>query len=166
MKLNIIRIILGLLLLQTFFIIFGFSSQNGEESSSVSKRVSEAIVDFTNKNIKKEDKDKLIEHIEPVIRKLAHFSIYMVVGLLLMALASTYGLSFKRKLIICLVVGALYASSDEIHQLFVSERSGQITDVFIDTAGVVVGSLISNKICSFLKFGYNSQSIITKSNEI
>ena len=146
MKLNIIRIILSLLLLGTFFIIFGFSSQNGEESSSVSKKVSEAVIDLTNKNINKNDRAKMIETIEPIIRKLAHFSIYLIVGLLLMALANTYDLSFKRKFVICLIVGALYATSDEIHQLFVSERSGQITDVLLDTFGVLVGSLIASKI--------------------
>lgn len=36
-------------------------------------------------------------------------------------------------------VGALYATSDEIHQLFVPGRSGQFTDVLIDTGGVVAG---------------------------
>ena len=100
MKLNIIRIILSLLLLGTFFIIFGFSSQNGEESSSVSKKVSEAVIDLTNKNINKNDRAKMIKTIEPIIRKLAHFSIYLIVGLLLMALANTYDLSFKRKFVI------------------------------------------------------------------
>lgn len=146
MKLNIIRIILSLLLLGTFFIIFGFSSQNGEESSSVSKKVSEAVIDLTNKNVNQNDRTKMVETLEPIIRKLAHFSIYLVVGLLLMALANTYDLSFKRKFVICLIAGALYATSDEIHQLFVSERSGQITDVLLDTFGVFVGSLIASKI--------------------
>jgi VanZ family protein len=34
---------------------------------------------------------------------------------------------------------ALYAASDEIHQLFVPTREGRVTDVIIDTSGAIVG---------------------------
>ncbi len=33
-----------------------------------------------------------------------------------------------------------YACSDEIHQLFVSARSGRVLDVFIDTCGACLGN--------------------------
>ncbi len=33
----------------------------------------------------------------------------------------------------------LYAVSDEVHQLFVPGRGGQLTDVIIDTAGAGAG---------------------------
>ena len=50
--------------------------------------------------------------------------------------------SLDRKTIFFAAVaaGALYAASDEIHQLFVQERSGQLSDVLIDTAGVILGA--------------------------
>jgi VanZ family protein len=32
-----------------------------------------------------------------------------------------------------------YAASDEIHQLFIRERSGQLLDVAIDTVGILIG---------------------------
>lgn len=38
-----------------------------------------------------------------------------------------------------LVIALLYASSDEIHQLFVPGRHGQPLDVLIDAVGAVVG---------------------------
>lgn len=41
---------------------------------------------------------------------------------------------------ICTAV--IYAATDEIHQLFVSGRSGRITDVLIDGCGAVAGTLI------------------------
>ena len=41
------------------------------------------------------------------------------------------------------VVGTLYAASDEIHQLFVPGRSGQLRDVFLDSAGVAAGILLA-----------------------
>jgi VanZ family protein len=146
MKTNIFRIIILILLFGTFAIIFGFSNQNGEESSGISKKVSEAIINIVNKNKSIEEKTQMIKTIEPVIRKLAHFSIYTVVGFLLMAFASTYDVSFKRKFVICLIIGFLYASSDEIHQLFINGRSGKIADVLLDTTGVWTGILICNLI--------------------
>ena len=39
-----------------------------------------------------------------------------------------------------IVIG--YACTDEFHQLFVPGRSGQITDVMIDTLGGSIGVLI------------------------
>lgn len=40
------------------------------------------------------------------------------------------------------LTGALYAASDEFHQLFVPGRSGQISDVLLDSAGVCFGVLL------------------------
>jgi VanZ family protein len=42
--------------------------------------------------------------------------------------------------------GVLYAVSDEIHQLFVPGRAGQIRDVLIDACGVFVGIIIANRL--------------------
>ena len=35
----------------------------------------------------------------------------------------------------------LYAISDEIHQLFINERSGQVTDVLVDMSGAIIASI-------------------------
>ena len=142
MRLNIIRGILIVLLMGTFYIIFSFSSQDSTESTGISMRVSETIINITRKGESQEVKYQLAKNIEPIIRKLAHFSIYTLVGFLLMSLVSTYNLTLKKRILISLIAGFLYACSDEIHQLFVSGRSGEIRDVLIDTSGVLVGSLI------------------------
>ena len=147
LKLYFIRLVLVILLLETFYIIFGFSNQNGDESKGVSRKVSEKIIQITDKNNNKDDKDDKVlkvKKIEPIIRKLAHFSLYTIVGILLMSLVSTYNLSKKNKFIICMCLGCLYACSDEIHQTFVKGRSGQVLDVLIDTLGVFIGALIIN----------------------
>ena len=143
MKLNIIRGILILMLAGTFYIIFGFSSQNAEESSGISKKVSESIVEITNKDKPIQEKNKIVKFLEPRIRKLAHFSIYTVVGFLLMSLCFTYKISINKKIIISLFLGFIYACSDELHQTFVAGRSGEARDVLIDSSGVFVGILIS-----------------------
>ena len=102
MKRTIIRIISMLMLLGTFYIIFSFSAQDGVESGSLSNKVTTVFVNHFpyTKNLSKETQVKLIEHGEPIVRKLAHFSIYTVVG-------------------ISLLVGLAYAISDEFHQSFV-----------------------------------------------
>ena len=143
MKINIIRGILILLLAGTFCLIFGFSNQDAKKSSGISKRVSETIVSITRKNESTEEKNKIVKLIEPRIRKLAHFSIYTLVGFLLMCLCFTYKISVNKKIIISLILGFIYACSDEIHQTFVMGRSGEARDVLIDTSGVFIGILIS-----------------------
>lgn len=140
MKLNIIRTILIILLLGTFYIIFGFSSQTGEDSGKISTKISKFIINIVNKE--KINDETTVHAVEVVVRKLAHFSIYMVVGCLLMGLCCTYNLTTKQKFMISVIIGFLYACSDEIHQLFVSERTGKPTDVLIDTSGCFVGTLI------------------------
>lgn len=144
MKINILRVILIILLIGMFYIIFGFSSQDGEESSGISRKITEKIT----KNVKSiqekpaNEKEEIIYKIEKVIRKIAHFSIYTVVGILLMSLMSTYNLGNKKRTIISLVLGIIYASLDEFHQLFTPGRSAQITDVIIDSMGVMLGILL------------------------
>ena len=144
MKKNILRAILMLLLLSTFFIIFGFSSQNGEKSGNISKKITEEIITRIPQIQEKEqnEREAITLRIEKVIRKIAHFSIYTAVGLLLMALISTFEMKEKNRIIISLIIGIIYACSDEIHQSFVPERSPMITDVMIDTMGVMLGILL------------------------
>lgn len=141
MKKNILRLILIILLIGTFYRIFCFSSQDGEESSSVSQKVTVAVTQNIKKiqELEKDKKEEVLHKIEKVIRKLAHFSIYTLVGILMMALMSTYDLEPRSKIWISLAVGILYASSDEIHQYFVPDRSARVADVMIDTAGVCLG---------------------------
>lgn len=81
MKTNIIRAILIILLLSTCSIIFSFSSQNATTSKGISRKVTEIVT----KNIKliqeknEIEKEKILSHIERIIRKIAHFSIYTII---------------------------------------------------------------------------------------
>ena len=141
MKKNILRIILIILLGITFYIIFGFSAQDGESSGTISKVVTDIIININpfTKNLSEVEKIKVSEILHPIVRKLAHFSIYTVVGILLMSLVSTYNINTKKRIIISLVCGFLYACTDEFHQTFTPGRNGDFKDVLIDTSGVIVG---------------------------
>ena len=135
MKINIIRIISMILLLGNFYIIFQFSSQNGEESGNLSGKIAKFLI----KQLPIEETQQSLKKTETIIRKMAHFSIYTLLGFLLMFFMNTYPIKVKEKISISLLVGILYAISDEIHQKFVPGRSCQITDVMIDSLGVTLG---------------------------
>ena len=144
MKINILRIILILLLLCTFFIIFGFSSQDGETSGGLSRNITNKILQLSSKynNLEQEEKDQVSDRTEKIIRKIAHFSIYTLVGLLLMGLLSTYKIKENWRIMLSVFLGMIYAISDEIHQGFTPGRSPRIADVYIDTLGVILGILL------------------------
>ena len=69
-----------------------------------------------------------------IVRKLAHFTEYLILGILIY----NYSLKLDLSTLICL----LYAISDEIHQIFTPGRSCQIKDVIIDLLGAICGILI------------------------
>lgn len=69
-----------------------------------------------------------------VLRKLAHLTEYAVLGALLQRALARPG--------IAILIGGLYAASDEIHQHFVPGRHAAWYDVVIDTVGVTIGVVL------------------------
>ncbi len=130
-----------ILVLLWMLLIFYFSSQNKDESKKTSDgfilRVSKI---FINKNLNKKEKVKLTEKYSFIARKLAHFSIYFIMGILLISLLMKYNISYP---VIKAIIGCLiYALSDEFHQIFVKGRTASLKDVLIDTCGSTIGILI------------------------
>lgn len=128
-KKNFLRGILIILIIIWAVFVFNMSNQQGTESSGLSKKIT-AIFFKT---------EELIEIIEPIIRKLAHFSEYAIGGALFISLFLTYDWSLKKQISISIGIGIWYAILDEIHQLFVPNRSGNIIDVGIDSLGIICG---------------------------
>lgn len=139
------RIIFIILILATFATIFSFSNQDGTESKSVSRKVMREIVDIypgTNKLSEKE-KNEIVEKMQPFIRKTAHFTIYMIAGIMIMGFISTFDLKWNKRIAVTLLLGVIYAISDEIHQGFTGGgRTPRIFDVCIDSLGVLTGAVI------------------------
>lgn len=151
MNLKIQRIIFGILTAITFITIFIFSNQNGEKSGSVSRDFTKKVIDILHidKNLNEIEKENLIENSQFIVRKLAHFTIYTIAGINLYGFINTYNIKNKYKMIGALLVGIIYATSDEIHQMFSGGRTPAVMDVFIDSCGVLFGInmfLITNKI--------------------
>lgn len=134
-----------MLLAITFIVIFNFSNEDSIKSGNTSKKITNEItknIDSIQK-LDKVEKTKELDRIESIIRKIAHFSLYTLVGILLMAICSTYNLNEIIRIIISLLSGIVYAISDEIHQMFIAGRTAKPTDVFIDTLGVILGIVIT-----------------------
>lgn len=112
-----IRIILILLIIIWMGVIFNFSHQPGEKSSNTSSSVTKIIA----KKIptkKEESFESKVKRLDPIVRKLAHYSIYLCGGILLIILLHTYKLEKRTKIIISQMLGSMYAITDEIHQYF------------------------------------------------
>ena len=138
------RVLFLIMLVIAFYVIFNFSAQNGEDSGSLSEKVTRFIVEIVSK-IKTMDisrKAYYIQKLHPIVRKLAHFSIYTVVGFSIMGFMCTFDIRNIFKVIISFGVGVTYAISDEVHQYFIPGRGPSIIDVGIDSLGVLTGIFI------------------------
>lgn len=119
-------------------LIFSFSNQKDVDSSKISDgfidRTVVKIYKVFNENITKEKENEIIEKYTYPIRKLAHYTLYFVLGILSFLVVKDYSIN-KKLIIYSLLICFLYACSDEFHQLFVIGRSASIKDVIIDTFG-------------------------------
>lgn len=139
------RIIYGIFVIAWMILIFSFSSQNGEESQKTSGYFTDKVVQIISKVKMDVDIVKTEEVISFLIRKMAHFSIYFVGAILIFNFVSTFSLKLRNVILLTFIIGVVYSISDEMHQLFISERAGQIRDVLIDSAGVIIATLLMGK---------------------
>lgn len=121
--------------------VYKFSAENGQKSSGTSTGITIKIVNIITgyKQITEEEKLELVQIIHPIIRKIAHYILYMAGGILIINYLDILKFEQKKKIIYSIIIGMLYAISDEIHQYFVPNREMQIKDVFIDTLGIITG---------------------------
>ena len=128
MKKIIIKILLVILWM---IVIFCFSNQKATDSSKLSDGfIKNTICKINTSNCNTKT------YVKPV-RKSAHFCVYLILGLLVMNCFKINKKYILYSVIICL----LYSISDEVHQMFISGRSGELLDVFIDTFGSFIGSI-------------------------
>lgn len=127
------RWILYIVLCLIVFFIWDNSLQNGGTSDGFSLIFAEWIAPIANKlgfygNI---------WALNRIIRKLAHLTEFTILGGVLYVVLRRYieyGTVVKT-----IVVGIVIASLDEFIQLFSLGRSSQLSDVLIDTVGIIIG---------------------------
>lgn len=145
------KFILSFLVLVCMIMIFHFSHQTANKSQSLSDEVTLQVINIydklRNKNFDETDKRALIKDLRFVVRKGAHFSLYFLLGFFSYLTFKAY--HFKYPLFLAIFFCLIYASSDEIHQLFVNARTGRVLDVLIDMCGSFIGSVISLLFCRF-----------------
>jgi VanZ family protein len=86
--------------------------------------------------------EETIEKVHYAVRKIAHFTEYAILGLLLWVPIHFDPLWERwrsREFLLALLLAALYAASDEFHQKFVPGREAAVRDVMIDTCGAGTG---------------------------
>ena len=135
---HVIRYILIICIIVLCCKIFALSSQDGGVSAGTSRQFTEILL----KTLGLECNDRTIEIINPVIRKVAHFSVYMLLGFLTMCTCDTFKWQRVSKFDFSPMFAVVFACSDELHQRLVPGRSGEFADVCLDTVGAMLGVLI------------------------
>lgn len=134
------RITLFALVISWMILIFWFSSAGHEVSSGQSERVVRGAQYITN-----------ISFSEAVVRKAAHVLLYFVLGVLLTLLVRTYHIRWRSVVLWAVGIACVYAATDETHQLLVGGRSGQASDVLLDTIAAFAGAWAVFGCCKWAK---------------
>lgn len=141
--------------------IFIFSSQSAQNSSKLSGRIVAVVIkiiitDYDNLSFTQ--KQQIKEKVSYIVRKTAHFTEFAALGFfLLLYLFSRYNYfkNFNYKIFISWFLGSVYAVTDEIHQIFVTDRYSSVKDVFIDSCGVIFGIITIALILFYNKSKFN-----------
>ena len=135
------------LVIAVMVIIYCFSAQTGVESGAMSGRITRWVLNLVVPgfgDFSQEKQEAIRSTVSFVVRKLAHFSEYALLGISLMLHIA----QIEKKITVRLpwlwswCVGTLYAASDEFHQGFVAGRGPSVRDVMIDSSGVIAGTLL------------------------
>ena len=132
------RVVFTLALIGCIAFIFSNSMAVAEVSSVSSGRVLQLLQAVLRRLGMPGLAQRLTMHL---VRKLAHFCEYLLEGFLLMLCMRVYSRRPLRHITVPMLAGVLTALTDETIQLFSEGRSSQVTDVWLDSAGVLAGIL-------------------------
>lgn len=117
--------------------IWSNSLRNADRSTVQSDTVLTTLAPFL-----KDFPEDTIRFFRVLIRKAAHITEFAALGLTLCAALSAPSRRYCRAAVMALALSSLVASSDELIQRFVPGRSGQLSDVCLDTLGAALGILL------------------------
>lgn len=118
-----------ILVLIWMIIIFIMSSFNAEDSANQSNFIVNIISNILN--------IENVRLLSLIIRKLAHFTEYLILGTLVINMFTKN--NAKKTYLLSILLCIIYAISDEIHQIFVPGRACQLKDILIDSVGSITG---------------------------
>jgi VanZ family protein len=125
-------------------VIFTFSAQPREESSNISGGLLRWVLHALDLVFQGKIPGFISAGLfasDHYIRKAGHFAEYFILGILW--LNTFKSMRVKKALLFSIVICALYASTDEIHQIFVPGRGPMITDVLLDSLAAAAGTAIA-----------------------
>lgn len=138
-RLHIKRTVLILIILLWMCVVFYLSNQNGNESNGTSSIVTNIILNIYIKITDKSISNESLDILTYIIRKFAHFTLYFIGALPVLMLLKTYNITKLKQYIFTVLFCCIYACTDELHQLLIQGRNGNVIDVIIDTLGCVFG---------------------------
>ena len=139
MKKAIKLILVILCMLKIFLFSNDTAEQSTEKSNSIIIVVAEKII---GRELTLAEKETYLNYYDFWIRKTAHLSIYLLLGLLYSSYLKECNIIDKRLIIYSIIFIFLYSISDELHQAFVPGRSCELRDIIIDTIGGTLGTYI------------------------
>ena len=151
-KRRILLIIFIILTLSVMAAIFFFSSQNAASSTRTSGSVVRFILSVVIpgfEDMSPSEQAALVTEYGSFIRKCAHFTEFAALGFCFTTLLSLGDISHEY--VRSMVFGVLYASSDELHQLFSDGRACSLRDVLIDSSGFATGLILSILISDIIR---------------
>ena len=134
------RVLFTLALAGCIWFIFSNSMAVAEVSSVSSGRVLQLLQAVLRRLGMPGLAQRLTMHI---VRTMAHFCEYTLEGFLLMLCMRVYTRRYVRHISVPMLGGVLTAMADETIQIYSPGRSSQVTDVWLDSAGVLAGILIA-----------------------
>lgn len=125
-------------------LIFALSAQEADVSSAKSSHLLDTIIHVIEKltGITIEPHSDFYEILHTILRKLGHFSEFAALGCSITLPLRIQGMRGWKLFAASEILTAIYAATDEFHQLFVPGRDGNPLDVCIDSMGACVGILI------------------------
>ena len=132
------RVVFTLALAGCIWFIFSNSMAVAQVSSASSGRVLTLLQGALRRLGHPALAQRLTQH---VVRKMAHFCEYLLEGFLLMLCMRVYSRHPLRHITVPMLGGVLTALTDETIQLYSPGRSSQVTDVWLDSVGVLAGIL-------------------------
>ena len=132
------RVVFTLALAGCIWFIFSNSMAVAQVSSASSGRVLTLLQGALRRLGHPALAQRLTQH---VVRKMAHFCEYLLEGFLLMLCMRVYSRHPLRHIAVPMLGGVLTALTDETIQLYSPGRSSQVTDVWLDSVGVLAGIL-------------------------
>lgn len=123
-------------------VIFAYSAQAGAESEGTSRWAGTMFARIFVPGFDDWSETEQIEFAEKIdhpVRKVAHFTEYAILGFLVAGTYATKDKSKKKNILIPWLLATIYAATDELHQVFVPGRDGNIKDVLLDSAGCIFG---------------------------